>query len=1030
MSLKKTILFDLNLLSGSSELLRNAFGAHYYNNGGIAFGNFEEPEILEIEATNSDLVNVNEEGFLPNLSFPVRIKANIDGPISDEDWRAYLIGGKFSDKEYTGIYSINVYADHAVNEDYLPYKPSEVERNSTGLSPSIVLTTEYFQNYSRYQSYTNALESELMIPNLYELNDRPLFAVVRDTSSYPQHTYPNIKNYLNDTFVNDETILDEKNRNIFILNAIDIKNSEKHDNLQSDSSYIKSEEDLSKKYSLMPFANKLEIDKNLTDFQTRKDFRNIIEEKKYQYKFLKLLKETFQNEISLTPSTVNFGLSVDSYSIDYEAGTSTQISSSQSIPLRLVDVPTMLLYGFRNPVPETTDVNTINSSSYTTHIEPFEDTSGAYRHIASDRSLDILNSFKDIINTNFDTTSLDSLDELFSKAKNSKYHETMAFRIQKIGGPPTGDSRTENTIQNIWFYNTNEAIRYIDTQVKYDTEYTYKVFSYVLLQGYKYQTTGLVATRKIAEEGHTNCLEFYDPYTGQTSPQLAGEENFSQISDDLQNELDKYQQLMDNLPSIETLFTNFIESLSDSEVSFLKDKEIYLDFRSYAPGSGAGAIHNYPPTEIQPNVSDRQIQLQEKLSKIRTEIEYLSGPRGAIKEVNQKLENFTILDSETLIESASDYRLGSSQFERPEILLGPRGGILSGRPVVEVPSYLRTEQTISSTPNKIKQYLKRSLEALQIIESTLEDSHYNSINKVASRIESYEDGMNILATNSQVRTLHRYLADLKVTIEPSVKIVEIPLEEKTMRIVDHPPNDFNVSPYHLQDQSNRLAFYLKYDTFSVDTEPYPTTLSPTDERNAISYKEGKDFVPGSLTKEESVSAARFIEVYRTTEKPTSYQSFVNNLRTTIDLKTMAGDIASDHFFMERVRENTKYYYTFRAVNENGVAGQLSPIFESELINDGGYVYGLFNQLSEDELVEPPPKSPTLSIKNLLNVVPNIQHLQLDTSDADFTKNSVSEKSNIKLGDGSTDFWNQKFKIRLTSKKTGRKLDINLTFERK
>lgn len=952
MSLKKTILFDLNLLSGSSELLRNAFGAHYYNNGGIAFGNFEEPEILEIEATNSDLVNVNEESFLPNFSFPVRIKANIDGLISDEDWRAYLIGGKFSDKEYTGIYNTNVYADHAVNEDYLPFKPSEVEGSSTGLSPSIVLTTEYFQNYSRYQSYTNGLGSELMLPNLYELNDRPLFAVVENTSSYPQYTYPNIKNYLNDFFVNKKVILNEKNKNIFILDGIDVTKSKKHDNLQSDSSYIKSEEDLSKKYSLMPFANKLEIDTNLTNFQTRKDFRNIIEEKKYQYKFLKLLKETFQNEISLIPSTVNFGLSVDSYSIDYEAGTSTQISSSQNIPLRLVDVPTMLLYGFRNPTPETTDINTINSSSYTSHIEAFEDTSGVYRHIAADRSLDILNSFKDIINTNFDTISLDSLDGLLNKAKKSKYHETMAFRIQKIGGPPTGDSRTENTIQNIWFYNTNEAIRYIDTQVKYDTEYTYKVFSYVLLQGYKYQTTGLVATRKIAEEGDMNCLEFYDPYTGQTTSQLASEENIGTITSNIEILQTEIDDLNATVIKINIMYNNFLDSFTTEE------KELYLSYG----------------------------------------VKYPSGTQAGVPTSRNADYYNTVL---------VDFR--SRAFRKAYKCFEKSGNSLDKTVVCS---------SIDFFPNLIQAINDNEPILLEIERLEQELASFNS------------EFANALASNAQINTEDRYLADFNITIEPSVKIVEIPLEEKTMRIVDHPPNDFNVSPYHLQDQSNRLAFYLKYDTFSVDTEPYPTTLSSTDERNANSYKEGKDFVPGSLTKEESVSTARFIEVYRTTEKPTSYQSFVNNLRTTIDLKTMAGDIASDYFFMERVRENTKYYYTFRAVNENGVAGQLSPVFESELINDGGYVYGLFNQLSEDQLVEPPPKSPTLSIKNLLNVVPNIQHLQLDTSDVDFTNNSVREKSNIKLGDGSTDFWNQKFKIRLTSKKTGRKLDINLTFERK
>jgi hypothetical protein len=1008
MSLKKTILFDLNLLSGSSELLRNARSTYYVENNGIFF---EDPE--SGPPTGQDFISYNEESYLPILSYPIRITGPKGSYSSDEEWRTYLIGGTFGDKEYTGIYNTNVYADHAINEDYLPYKPSEVEGSSTGLSPSIVLTTEYFQNYSRYQSYANGLESELIIPNLYELNDTPLFAVVQNTSSYPQYTYPNIKNYLNDTFVNEEAILDEKNRNIFILDAIDIGDSEKHYNLQSDSSYIKSEEDLSKKYSLMPFANKLEIDRNLTDFETRKDFRNTIEEKKYQYKFLKLLKETFQNEISLIPSTVNFGLSVDSYSIDYEAGTSTQISSSQNIPLRLVDVPTMLLYGFRNPTPETTDINTINSSSYASHIEPFEDTSGAYRHMAADKSLDILNSFKNIISTNFDTTSLDSLYELFSKAKNSKYHETIAFRIQKIGGPPTGDSRTENTIQNIWFYNTNEAIKYIDTQVKYDTEYTYKVFSYVLLQGYKYQTTGLVATRKIAEEGNTNCLEFYDPYTGQTSPQLYDNTNLASLQVEIANiERDIEAIFRTDVVELSEIYDSFIESLTEKQIESLNENGIGLNL-----GNGALSLHK-DFSEFQINISDSSSVLENKkriLESIVLRINVLNITISNLYDKSVSIDE-AIIDSDS-VSSTRFYNPATGTFETSPSTEGleTQGGGKSDFINVLNRSLALLEDYLQD----LKTEVQKTLDAIDNIIQKVEEKEYLT-----------ESLINLLASNAQIETLKRYLADLNVIIEPSVKIVEIPLEEKTMRIVDHPPNDFNVSPYHLQDQSNRLAFYLKYDTFSVDTEPYPTTLSPTDERNATSYKEGKDFVPGSLTKEESVSAARFIEVYRTTEKPTSYQSFVNNLRTTIDLKTVAGDIASDYFFMERVRENTKYYYTFRAVNENGVAGQLSPVFESELINDGGYVYGLFNQLSEDELVEPPPKSPILSIKNLLNVVPNIQHLQLDTSDADFTNNSVSEKSNIKLGDGSTDFWNQKFKIRLTSKKTGRKLDINLTFERK
>ena len=148
-----------------------------------------------------------------------------------------------------------------------------------------------------------------------------------------------------------------------------------------------------------------------------------------------------------------------------------------------------------------------------------------------------------------------------------------------------------------------------------------------------------------------------------------------------------------------------------------------------------------------------------------------------------------------------------------------------------------------------------------------------------------------------------------------------------------------------------------------------------------------------------------------------------------------GDIASDHLFVERVRENIKYYYVFRGLNENGVGGQLSPVFEAELVNDGGYVYGLFNQLSEEDLAVKAPKEPLLAFKKLINIVPNIQHLELDTSSVDFGNSSLDEISGITLGSSNVSDplfnsdLNRYFKIRLTSKKTGRKIDINIGFKK-
>ena len=830
-NLKQARIFDLNLFTGSSELIRQELKGIHYSLNGLAFqdaasdgnqiGFIDSYE--KIAGTDS-----TSSAPMPFSKFSVRFLGGDNVDIrSDEEWAKYFIGGTFSEREFTGIFNNNVYADHFINDSLLPYTPSETALLNGTITPSLVLTTEYYQDYRRYQNYIQTLDSELMIPNYYLL-DSGLFDVSTDRKNYPRHQYPTIKEYLNNTFVNEdkdpEDSLDKKN--LFIINPINLV-SKNDQTKRTNSNYLRSEADLSKIYSLMPFANKLEIGSELTRASSDNLFKDNIRDYDYEFKFLKILKETFQEENNLQPASVNFGLNITQASGSGNNSYET-VETTQTLPLRTLDVPTMMLYSFNNYLSETNDITALDPDGNEDQIDIFSDTEGTHRHLSTDRTLGVFNAFRETIKANFDAVVVDQplgFEDFLNQANETKYYETLAFRIQKIGGAPTGDSLTENTIQNIWFYNKRNAIKYIDTQVKYGAEYTYKIFSYVLIQGYKYRLSDLAVSRRLSADtdpaatSPLYCLEMRDPYTGENVAKRAAHATTSSVND--------------------------------------------------------------------------------------------------------------------------------------------------------------------------------------------------------------------LFSDSQVLTTKPYVSELDISIESSVKIVEIPLEEKRMRITDHPPNDLVVSPYHLKDQSNRLAFYMKYDTFSPDTVGYPNALNDGDRANEISYKAGKDFASISKTKEETVSSPRFVEVYRTSDKPTSYQSFSGNLRKTIDLRGATGDITSDHFFIERVKENKKYYYAFRVRNENGVTGQLSPIFESELINDGGYTYGLFNQLSESELVEPRTSAPLLSVKKLINVIPNIQHLQLNTNDADFSDSSVSQLGSIELGAAAEEtIWDQKFKIRLTSKKTGRKIDLNLKFEKK
>jgi hypothetical protein len=80
----------------------------------------------------------------------------------------------------------------------------------------------------------------------------------------------------------------------------------------------------------------------------------------------------------------------------------------------------------------------------------------------------------------------------------------------------------------------------------------------------------------------------------------------------------------------------------------------------------------------------------------------------------------------------------------------------------------------------------------------------------------------------------------------------------------------------------------------------------------------------------------------------------------------------------------------------------------------------------DTLEVKPFNRPIESFKKLLNIVPNIENVLLNDEDVDYSDTSENQKDNVKFGQSDDPVWDKTFKIRLTSKKTGKKIDINLT----
>ena len=272
-----------------------------------------------------------------------------------------------------------------------------------------------------------------------------------------------------------------------------------------------------------------------------------------------------------------------------------------------------------------------------------------------------------------------------------------------------------------------------------------------------------------------------------------------------------------------------------------------------------------------------------------------------------------------------------------------------------------------------------------------------------------------------------YIADVNFTYEPHLMLYQVPIASKTMTILDNPANSLDVVSFQTLDDSQRLGFFINYESF--DAIPMPIPILEEQKTYTEDYRRSNDLLPTDIVDKESVSPQGSIEVYKSATKPKSYDDFSDKFIELISLKQTQKYYLSNSIFYDKVSTNQTYYYLFRFLNAHGEPGHISPIIEATLVDDGGYKYSIFNELLERDLEVDPLTRPSVSFKKLLHVVPNLQHLTLDSSDVDFGDTAYSQLDHLSVGDPSLtdDLWGKTFKLRLTSKKTGKKIDLNLTY---
>ena len=281
----------------------------------------------------------------------------------------------------------------------------------------------------------------------------------------------------------------------------------------------------------------------------------------------------------------------------------------------------------------------------------------------------------------------------------------------------------------------------------------------------------------------------------------------------------------------------------------------------------------------------------------------------------------------------------------------------------------------------------------------------------------------------------KYRAYVDVEVTPSFQILEYEIDNDQTVFVDVPPPPPQVEFFN-NSKKQSIEFFFSPTLFTNQTYTYEgENQDLSGDQYQILTQEDEDIEYllslGSAGSNIADYFTGIYEVYRVSQPPTSISSFSSAKIATVDDRTsltypstmelppLPLDNMNGHFEDEIV-SNTKYYYLFRALSYHGTPSNTTGPYEIELLKDSDEYKVMVKeyQYPTNYMFENKEK-----VKRIIRLVPNFDRLQF----TELEKNQQG-KINYKLDEGNMLVRGQsrKIKLRVTSKHTGKQIDINIS----
>ena len=272
-------------------------------------------------------------------------------------------------------------------------------------------------------------------------------------------------------------------------------------------------------------------------------------------------------------------------------------------------------------------------------------------------------------------------------------------------------------------------------------------------------------------------------------------------------------------------------------------------------------------------------------------------------------------------------------------------------------------------------------------------------------------------------------------------------EIKAIAVAGAPPVSPEISFYSPKGHNSKVRILLNSSTGAYEDKPIAILESDKEKiKNDFMQQTGifKSFDEildaGDKIQYKSKDPVNKYQIFKIDFKPSSYQDFNSGLMeappggfllTNVDGST-PGLIEVDPVvgipgdYIDTIEPNRKYYYCARSIDIHDNISNPTYIYEIEMVDNSGQIFLRQNLF----MFESPKETFTKTGRRFIYIEPSFQQTVLEDPAAAGVPSGNNLPNSTILGANGLDqkIWNETMKIRLTSKKTGRKMDLNLTFK--